>query len=391
MEAVEKENKKSLKISKSLLVKLIILGTLVLFYIMFILLANCRDFCESYSKTVVQFYTLVFGHISSFFPFSIFELFVIGSILYLGAWIFFFIRKTIKTGIKNTYHMFMRLLIILFSILNVYQGTAGIEYSRKEIEIPIRTKLEDNPEVYNEVAYYFLEDFNKCASELQFNEKGSVVMPYSRDRLITNLELEYKKFNNDYLYDYTSKAKPMYQTGWFYTMMSITGVSFAPTAEPNYNVTIPDAYLPFTIAHEMAHAKGVMPEESANLVAAYICLNSEDPFIRYSGYDTAFWSLPTFIMAQNKEGALNEFYSKIDNNIYRNNSYEYDFWDERAVFEKIADWVNDLYLKFNRDNGTISYSDNIDTKEEDNKFIINSLSRYQALFMWIYFDKPNAK
>ena len=306
MEETKRADQKSLKISKALLVKTIILGALILLFVMFVLLANCRDFCESYSKTFVKFYIIVFGHISSFFPFSIFELFVVGTAIYLVAWIVFFIRKTIKTGIKNSYHMIMRLLIILFSVLTVYQGTAGMQYSRKEISIPMRTKLEENPEVYKEVAYHFLDDFNYCASQLTFNEKGSVEMPYSRDTLVTNLEVEFDKFNSDYLYNYTPKAKPMYQTSWLYTMMSITGVSFIPTGESNYNMIIPDAYLPFTIAHEMAHTKGVMPEESANLVAAYICLNSEDPYIRYSGYDTAFWSLPTFIMAQNEDGAINE-------------------------------------------------------------------------------------
>lgn len=84
----------------------------------------------------------------------------------------------------------------------------------------------------------------------------------------------------------------------------------------------------------MAHSKGAMPEEDANLVAAYICLNSEDPYIRYSGYDVCFWSLESFVMATNNKQNVEEFYNSIDDNIYRNNNYEYDYWTNHATFEK---------------------------------------------------------
>ena len=193
--------------------------------------------------------------------------------------------------------------------------------------------------------------------------------------------------NSDYYYEYSATAKPMYLTSWAYRMLSITGVSFAPTGEPNYNVLCPDGFKPFTIAHEMAHSKGAMPEEDANLTAAYICLNSEDPFIRYSGYNVAFWSLSSLILATNEKQDLTDFYNKIDPKIYANNAYENKYWADHAIFDKISDWINDLYLKMNNDDGTVSYTDNIDVIHTDTEYVVRSYSRYQALLMWIYFDK----
>lgn len=372
---------------KSLFRKVIILLSLLIILLIFLLLRNYRDFCEGYSKTFVRFYEFVFGHIASFFPFSLFELFVIGTVIYAVAWIVFFILKTKRTGIKNSYHMILRLFVIVTSVMTLYQATAGIEYCRYEADIPQHHELIKDTKEYKEICMSFVDDFNYCASQLTFNEEGSVVKPYTDEELIRKLELEYEKLDSDYFHKYTPKAKPMYFTGWFYRAMSISGVSFVPTGEPNYNVLNPDAYQPFTIAHEMAHAKGAMPEEEANLVAAYICLNSDDPYIRYSGYDVCFWSLETLVMATNVKQDLDDFYEAIDDNIYRNNNYEYDYWKNHATFEKIADWVNDIYLKFNDDVGTVSYTDNIDTTQTETEFIINSYSRYQALFMWMYFDK----
>ena len=387
MEKEKAKGKFKLKISKALLRKTIILLSLVLILILLFLARNYRDFCESYSQTVVRFYSIVFGHISSVFPFSLFEVFVIATIIYGITWIVFFIRNTKRNGIKNSYHMILRLGIIVLSIATLYQGTAGIEYARKDVEIPLHTKLIDNPKDYREICFSFLDDFNYCASQLEFREDGSVVAPYTDDITVYKLEDEFKKFDSDYFHSYTPKAKPMYFTSWAYRALSISGVSFVPSVEANFNVLNPDAHKPFTIAHELAHAKGAMPEEWANLTAAYICLNSEDPYIRYSGYNVAFWSLGSLVQATNVPEDLTEFYQKVNPNIYRNNNYENKYWRDHAIMEKISDWINDLYLKINNDKGTVSYSDNVDVVKEKTEYVVKSYSRYQALFMWIYFDK----
>lgn len=381
------EEKKKLQLSKSTLRKLIVLGALLFVLILCLFLRICGDFAEYYSRFFVKFYAFIFGNIASFFPFSLFELFLIGTIAYVIIWIVFFIIKTKKTGIKKTFHMIMRLGIVFLSILTIYQATAGFEYARFDVDVPQHTQLIENPKDYREICFSFLDDFNYCASQLEFNEQGSVVAPYKDDELFLNIKYEYSKLQSNFYYEYTPTAKPMYLTSWAYTTLSITGVSFAPTGEANYNIMCPDGYKPFTIAHELAHSKGAMPEEDANLTAAYICLNSEDPYIRYSGYNVAFWSLGSLVLATNVKDDIDDFYNKINPKIYANNKYENKFWTDHAVFEKISDWINDLYLKMNNDDGTVSYTDNIDVIHTDTEYVVRSYSRYQALMMWFYFDK----
>ena len=74
---------------------------------------------------------------------------------------------------------------------------------------------------------------------------------------------------------------------WASGLMARAGISgiFIPfTGEPHYDAHQPASSLPFTLAHEMAHQRGFAFESEANFVAAVVCLRSDHPYIRYSGW-----------------------------------------------------------------------------------------------------------
>jgi hypothetical protein len=131
------------------------------------------------------------------------------------------------------------------------------------------------------------------------------------------------------------------------TRLGISGIYFPFTAEPNYNRDIPDFQLPFSIAHEMAHQRGVARESEANFVAYVVCVNSRDPFVRYSGY-------------RNGLGVLSELYkvdpvkarelSKQLGTGYREDSRRAAlFWAKASgAAGALSHRVNDLYLRANR-------------------------------------------
>ena len=66
--------------------------------------------------------------------------------------------------------------------------------------------------------------------------------------------------------------------------LNFTGFFFPFTGEANLNVDSPECLLPATIAHELAHVRGVAPEQTANFVAILACDTSGDPLYAYSGY-----------------------------------------------------------------------------------------------------------
>jgi hypothetical protein len=140
--------------------------------------------------------------------------------------------------------------------------------------------------------------------------------------------------------------KPAYFSGLM-TRLGISGFYFPFTGEPHYNAEAPDFQQPFSMAHEMAHQRGVARESEANFVAYLVCVNSRDPFVRYSGF-------------RNGLGVLSELYrvepekaKKLAGQLgpgYREDSRRAAlFWAKSAGRAgALSQRINDLYLRANR-------------------------------------------
>lgn len=143
-----------------------------------------------------------------------------------------------------------------------------------------------------------------------------------------------------------TRPKPVYFSGLL-TRFGISGFYFPFTGEPNYNADAPDFQIVFSIAHEMAHQRGVARESEANFVAYIVCVNSRDPFVRYSGY-------------RNGLGVLSELHSREPEKArrlaaqlgagYRDDSRRAaQFWAKSAgAAGALGQRINDLYLRANR-------------------------------------------
>lgn len=131
------------------------------------------------------------------------------------------------------------------------------------------------------------------------------------------------------------------------TRLGISGVYFPFTAEPNFNAEIPDFQLPFSIAHEMAHQRGVARESEANFVAYVVCINSRDPFVRYSGYRNGLGVLSELYRVEPEKAR--ELARQLGTG-YREDSRRAElFWAKaEGVAGALSHRMNDLYLRANR-------------------------------------------
>ena len=70
--------------------------------------------------------------------------------------------------------------------------------------------------------------------------------------------------------------------------MDFTGFYFPFTGEANLNIDSPACYLPSTIAHEMAHQRGIASEQECNFIAIAASTTADSAAYRYSGWLMGF-------------------------------------------------------------------------------------------------------
>ncbi len=371
---------------KTFYASLITLGC-ILFTFGFLCIIRTSSFIsEGWSRSISRGIQYVTTFLFRWLPISAFELFIICLVIYIVIWLILAIRHLHRFKFRGSSKYWLNFGIVISLILTVYMGTAGMEYNRYKVDIPQHTELVENTLVYKEIGEYFQSDYNEISKHLSYDEKGMLIMPYTHDEMNTIMSEEFKSLKSDYYTTNTPKTKLMYIFGWLYRELQITGVAFAPTGEPNMNPLVTPGEYAFTMAHEIAHTKGIIKEEDANLVAAYICLTSTNEYLRYSGYVYTIYSLAYLVACTNVKEYYTSFQNGFTKECVNDSIARSNYWREHNMLAKISDFINNIYLILQGDHGTISYEDNIHVEEEEGKYYVNSYSRYQALYLWIYFD-----
>jgi hypothetical protein len=149
--------------------------------------------------------------------------------------------------------------------------------------------------------------------------------------------------------------KPLFASGAF-TRIRLSGIYSPFTGEPNYNADMPDFQLPFTMAHEMAHQRGVARESEANFVAYLVCVSSRDPFVRYSGYRNGLGVLSELYRFEPEKAR--ELARQLGPGFREDSRRAALFWAKAyGPAAALTNRVNDLYLRANRvRRGTADYA-----------------------------------
>ena len=177
------------------------------------------------------------------------------------------------------------------------------------------------------------EELNALAEDLEQDETGASVMPYSHTEMDKKLMSAYDAVCEKYSFPdhFRSRTKPVLCSSLL-SYTHITGIYSFFTGEANINVDFPDYTIPFTAAHELAHQRGVAREDEANFVAFLVCISSDDPYIRYSGLlsvyeytiDALYTADPVLYRASvaglhdkivSEERAFVEFFQKYKHNV----------------------------------------------------------------------------
>lgn len=361
----------------------ILLTMIIILIVLGILQSNIK-FAEWWSRNVTRQYTSAFGVATENLQFSAMEVSffvsIVSCIVFL-AWGFCCLgNKQIWPFI----HKVMMVVLVITGTITVYSATVGVAYYRAPVPFEKYNGDIDSTQ-FKEIATYFVEDYNYCGEKLGFDENGELKMPYSRDTLVYKLRDEFKRLpDNGYFGSYVPKAKEMLSTGIF-TAFGIVGVYFGPLGESNFSTYATNAEMPFYIMHELAHGVGAMREDDAQLVATYLCLSSEDPYIRYSCYLNTIDSIINITRYTDNPSDFADTWNLISDGIRGNYSFIYDHWEGKTFIADLGNKINDLYLKlFGQKSGTGSYDDTPTGTDDSGKVI--TLSNYQNIYFNRYYQ-----
>jgi hypothetical protein len=364
----------------------ILIGLLLVFF-GFLLITHFSDSSEWWTRMIARSYHVLFAWFYSLIPFSMMEIVFVSWLSLCVVGLFKVVRSSQKKQWLSVQQEAKKTLVVFLTMTNLYLGTAGIAYRRLPVPIP-QHQGQVTTASYLDIIDFFIDDFNHQASQLTYSDSGEVENPHSMATLNTLIHTEFEQLDSGYFTAYSTKIKPLL-TSFLYREFQIIGVHFAPTTEALINTLIPNALIPFTMAHELAHAKGVMREDDANLVAMYICLNSNDPFIRYSGYFNTFYALLNLTRFMGNEALYGQTLQKLAPQIIRDYQYQQTYWQPYDRLDRFARWVNDTYLRLFGNDGVSSYVDTPQTSTSEQNGttidVIASFSPYQKLYFYYYF------
>ncbi len=148
-----------------------------------------------------------------------------------------------------------------------YLEAAAAEYGLEELEA---------------LRNFVVEQCNTLCCRIPRNEDGSISyggdMAEAARAAMGELGMTYSGLDGFY-----PAPKPL-RCSDFLSRRYIAGCFYPFSMEANYNDVMYVMNMPSTMCHELAHLKGFIREDEANLIGYLACVGSEDIYFRYSGY-----------------------------------------------------------------------------------------------------------
>ena len=256
----------------------------ILGILLYYLIRNNNPLVNAFCNSFVYPYHRTASKISGIFPFSVMELIYTSIGVFAIAAIVRCCILIVKRNDRFTlvYRTIISLACVGVSVFSAYSLLWSTTYYADSFskKSGISASLVSVEEL-SAVTSYFINLANEYAPQIKLDANG--VFDELEDELfnmsVSLYDNAVAKFN--ILNGPSIKPKKMIYS-LLMSNMNFTGVFFPITGEANLNTHSPKAFLPVTLAHEIAHQRGVAAEDEANFVAVFACLESNEPIFIYS-------------------------------------------------------------------------------------------------------------
>ncbi len=212
---------------------------------------------------------------------------------------------------------------------------------------------------------YIVAQCNTLADEVDHDDSGAV---YYDGDLIEASRQAMKKLGEDYDQLSGFYVTPKYLTcSEFFSQQYIMGYYFPFSMEANINSVMYITNVAPTVCHELAHTKGFIYEDDANLIGFLACIRSDDPFLQYCGYLSVLdYVNKDFIESIEKNGSVYKSHIRIRDVVAEDNIFlTKENWQEvekkavvsTATVKKVSNTFMDTTLKLNGvEEGVLQYN-----------------------------------
>lgn len=327
----------------------------------YFLLRENRAVMNFLCKALVRPWHAFAGRLFSAVPFSVTE-WVILSLAALGVVLLvLLIVRLIRRRWAKAYRTGMTILSVsaaMFALFCLWWGV--LYYSDSFIEQAGLERRDISVQELETVTRYFAEQASSAGEHVERGEDG--VFAVNKDAIFRRSPDIHGGAEQIFpcLAAPAVRAKPVLLSRLL-SYIRYTGFFFPYTAEANLNADSPACLLPSTIAHELAHLRGVAREDEANFCAVVACLESGDEDYRYSGALLAYIYLGNALYSADYD-AWREVYSTLSENVRADLRANNVYW---AQFETpaadVSEKVYESFLQtYGDDRGMQSYGACVD-------------------------------
>ncbi len=320
------------------------LGVIMLNYLAW----RSREFCDWYIDHIFPVWLNTYARLTSALSISVGEIMLILAVGITAFGIGFFIYNLIRRGKYTTgllkygrTYAWIVLAVGYVMTLNcfiLYHATGFAQkYMVKEtgtmvvdmsdtavVEVDTKGKSAYTKKNLATLRDYLVEQCNTLADQIDRDEQGTAV--YSGDLIAESVHaMETMGQQYDRLSGYYVTPKYL-KCSEFFSQQYIMGYYFPFSMEANINSVMYITNVAPTVCHELAHTKGFIFENDANMIGYLACIQSDDTFLQYCGY----LSVLNYVN--------NDFYKSVNKSTYKKHVRISDRVADDNVFLTREDW-----------------------------------------------------
>ena len=296
-------------------------------------------------------------------PFSVAELLIGLAVIAVLVYIIYTIIKLIRCG-GRLKRLYAAVINLLAAGLAVYAGFCmlwGVYYYGDDFMTSSGLKNDNiSVEQLETVTEYFAALVNEYSSQVPRDADGNYVA--DRDAILRRSNEVYANVEETLpcLSGPAVRAKGVY----FSRVMSytdFTGFFFPFTAEANVNTDFPPALFASTVAHELAHQRGVAKEQEANFAAVLASLEYGDAEYCYSACMLAYTHLGNALYSADYD-AWKSIYLTLNEDVRRDFAANREYWAQfETPVQKVSNTVYEGFLhSYDQTMGLKSYGACVD-------------------------------